>query len=94
MILALGIGGVAGNARIIRSAVLAIRENQYLEVARATGCRDGRIIARHVLPNIAAPIMGVVAYVGLGVAILAESGLSSLGLRCPTADSVVGRDAR
>src|SRR5262245_40435998 len=54
VILALGIGATAGNARIIRSAVLAIRENQYLEVARATGCRDGRIIARHVLPNIAA----------------------------------------
>jgi peptide/nickel transport system permease protein len=65
VILALGIGATAGNARIIRSAVLAIRENQYLEVARATGARDWRIIARHVLPNIAAPIM-VVATLGLG----------------------------
>jgi peptide/nickel transport system permease protein len=82
VILALGIGGVAGNARIIRSAVLAIRANQYLEVARATGCRDGRIIARHVLPNIAAPIM-VVATLGLGVAILAESSLSFLGFGVP-----------
>src|SRR4029453_3746175 len=82
VILALGIGATAGNARIIRSAVLAIRENQYLEVARATGCRDGRIIARHVLPNIAAPIM-VVATLGLGVAILAESSLSFLGFGVP-----------
>lgn len=82
VILALGIGGVAGNARIIRSAVLAIRSNQYLEVARATGARDWRIIARHVLPNIAAPIM-VVATLGLGVAILAESSLSFLGFGVP-----------
>ena len=82
VILALGIGGTAANARIIRSAVLAIRENQYLEVARATGCRDWRIIARHVLPNIAAPIM-VVMTLGLGVAILAESSLSFLGFGVP-----------
>ena len=82
VILALGIGATAGNARIIRSAVLAIRENQYLEVARATGCRDWRIITRHVLPNIAAPIM-VVATLGLGVAILAESSLSFLGFGVP-----------
>src|SRR5678815_5232864 len=78
VILALGIGATAGNARIIRSAVLAVRENQYVEVARAIGCRDWQIIARHILPNIAAPIM-VVVTLGLGVAILAESALSFLG---------------
>src|SRR6266850_1571632 len=77
VILALGIGGTAGNARIIRSAVLAIRENQYVEVARAIGCQDWQIIARHILPNIAAPIM-VVVTLGLGVAILAESALRDL----------------
>jgi len=82
VVLALGIGGTAGSARIIRSAVLAIRANQYLEVARATGCRDWRIITRHVLPNIAAPIM-VVVTLGLGVAVLAESSLSFLGLGVP-----------
>ena len=82
VILALGIGGTAANARIIRSAVLAIRENQYVEVARATGCRDWQIIVRHILPNIAAPIM-VVVTLGLGVAILAESSLSFLGLGVP-----------
>src|SRR5260370_36946744 len=57
VILALGIGGTAANARIIRSAVLAIRENQYIEVARATGCQDWQSIVRHLLPNIAAPVM-------------------------------------
>jgi peptide/nickel transport system permease protein len=82
VILALGIGGMAGNARIIRSAVLAIKENQYIEAARATGCRDWRIILRYILPNIVAPIM-VVATLGLGVAILAESSLSFLGFGVP-----------
>src|SRR5207245_4278809 len=56
VILALGIGGTAANARIIRSAVLAIRENQYIEVARATGCQDWQTIVRHILPNLASPI--------------------------------------
>jgi peptide/nickel transport system permease protein len=82
VILALGIGGTAGNARIIRSAILAIRENQYVEVARATGCRDWQIVARHILPNVAPPIMVVVTR-GLGVAILAESSLSFLGFDVP-----------
>jgi len=82
VILALGIGATAGNARIIRSAVLAVRENQYVEVARATGCRDWQIIGRHILPNVTAPIM-VVATLGLGVAILAESSLSFLGFGVP-----------
>ena len=82
VVLALGIGGTAGNARIIRSAVLTVRENQYVEVARAIGCHDLHIILRHILPNIAAPIM-VVATLGLGVAILAESALSFLGFGVP-----------
>jgi ABC-type dipeptide/oligopeptide/nickel transport system permease subunit len=82
VILALGIGGTAGNARIIRSAVLAIKENQYVEAARAMGCRDWQIMLRYILPNIAAPIM-VVATLGLGVAILSESSLSFLGFGVP-----------
>jgi len=82
VILALGIGGTAGNARIIRSAVLTVKENVYIEAARALGCRDWHLIRRYILPNIAAPIM-VVATLGLGVAILAESSLSFLGFGVP-----------
>jgi peptide/nickel transport system permease protein len=82
VILALGIGGTAGNARIIRSAVLTVKENVYIEAARALGCRDWHLILRYILPNIAAPIM-VVATLGLGVAILAESSLSFLGFGVP-----------
>jgi peptide/nickel transport system permease protein len=82
VILALGIGGTAGTARIVRSAVLAIRESQYIEAARAAGCRDWQIIWRYILPNIAAPVI-VVATLGLGMAILAESSLSFLGFGVP-----------
>ena len=82
VILALGIGGTAGNARIIRSAVLTIKENPYMEAARALGCRDWHLILHYILPNIAAPIM-VVATLGLGTAILAESSLSFLGFGVP-----------
>ena len=82
VILALGIGGTAGNARIIRSAVLTIKENPYIEAARALGCRDWHLILHYILPNIAAPIM-VVATLGLGTAILAEASLSFLGFGVP-----------
>jgi peptide/nickel transport system permease protein len=82
VVLALGIGGTAGNARIVRSAVLAIKESQYIEAARALGGRDWQIILRYILPNVAGPIM-VVATLGLGVAILAEASLSFLGFGVP-----------
>jgi peptide/nickel transport system permease protein len=82
VILALGIGGTAGNARLVRSAVLVIKESQYVEAARALGCPDSQIILRYILPNIAALII-VVATLGLGVAILAESSLSFLGFGVP-----------
>ena len=62
--------------------MLTIKENQYMEAARAIGCRDWQLIRRYILPNIAAPIM-VVATLGLGVAILAESSLSFLGFGVP-----------
>jgi len=82
VILALAIGGTAGNSRIIRSAVLAIKENQYIEAARATGCPNWLILLRYILPNVAAPII-VIATLGLGAAILAESALSFLGFGVP-----------
>ncbi|MBI4596218.1 MAG: ABC transporter permease [Candidatus Tectomicrobia bacterium] len=82
VILALGIGAISGNSRIIRSAVFSIKENQYIEGARSTGCKNLRIIQRYILPNIAAPII-VIATLGLGWAILAESALSFLGFGVP-----------
>jgi peptide/nickel transport system permease protein len=82
VVLALGIGGVAGNTRLVRSAVLAVKESPYVEAARALGCPDWQIILRYILPNVAAPII-VVATLGMGAAILAESSLSFLGFGVP-----------
>jgi peptide/nickel transport system permease protein len=82
VVLALGIGGAAGNTRLVRSAVLAVKESPYVEAARALGCPDWQIILRYILPNVAAPII-VVATLGMGAAILAESSLSFLGFGVP-----------
>lgn len=79
VMIAVGITMIAGATRVVRSAVLSIRENQYIDAARAVGCRDSRILLLHVLPNVAAPIL-IIATVGLGGAILAESSLSFLGM--------------
>ena len=76
--LVLGILGGAGGSRVIRSAVIGVRSAQYLEAARVIGCRDSRIMIRHVVPNIFGPLM-VQATIGLGGVILAEAALSFLG---------------
>lgn len=65
-----------------RSAVLQVKENEYIMAAKAIGCRDFFIIFRHILPNVTAPII-VIATMGLGNAILAESALSFLGFGVP-----------
>lgn len=82
LILGIGILSAASNSRIIRSATLAIKENQYIEAARAIGAGHCRIILSYILPNVFAPII-IVATIGLGFAILAESALSFLGFGVP-----------
>lgn len=82
VILSLGMLSAANSSRVIRSAVLAAKENQYVEAARAAGASHLRIILRYILPNVMAPII-VIATIGLGFAILAESALSFLGLGVP-----------
>jgi peptide/nickel transport system permease protein len=69
-------------ARVIRSSVLAIREMQYIEAARAVGLRHLRIAFRHVLPNTMGPFI-VLCTAQLGSAILVEAALSFLGLGVP-----------
>ena len=66
-------------SRVVRGAALSIRENQYIEAERALGASDFRIIFRHILPNVMAPVM-VIATVFLGVTILAEAALNFLGV--------------
>jgi peptide/nickel transport system permease protein len=79
---ALIVVSVPGNARVVRSVTLSQRAAQYVEAARVIGCKDRRIVLRHILPNLMAPII-VVASVQLGAVILAESSLSFLGYGTP-----------
>jgi peptide/nickel transport system permease protein len=82
VILALSILVAAAASRVIRSATLSVVEHPYIEAARAMGAGHGRVILRHVLPNVTATIV-VIATIGLGGVILAESALSFLGFGVP-----------
>jgi peptide/nickel transport system permease protein len=82
VILALGVVSAARSSRTIRSSVLVIKENQFVEAARAVGASHLRIILRYILPNIMAPII-IIATISLGIAILAEATLSFLGVGVP-----------
>jgi len=77
--IAVGLAGVPAFSRVVRSAVLSVREELYVEAARAVGCRNGRIILRHILPNILGPVIAF-ATVQFGWAILNTSAMSFLGL--------------
>jgi peptide/nickel transport system permease protein len=77
--IAVGVSFVPGFIRIVRASVLSAKENAYVEAARVTGARDGRIILRHILPNVLAPII-VLCTLGLAGAILIGASLSFLGL--------------
>ena len=76
---ALSVSGWAGYARLVRGQVLAERERAYVEAARALGFGRRRIMFRHIVPNILAPVI-VQATFGVAGAILAEASLSFLGL--------------
>lgn len=79
VILALSVTGWAGYARLVRGQVLSLRERPFVTAARAMGAPAWWIIARHLLPNVMAPVI-VQATFGMAGAILAEAGLSFLGL--------------
>jgi peptide/nickel transport system permease protein len=80
--IAIGVGSIPSTSRIVRSAVLTTKENEFVVAAYAVGATKMRIAVRHILPNVMAPII-IVATVSLGGAILAESSLSFLGLGVP-----------
>lgn len=82
LVLALAIGGWAGYARLVRAQVMAVREREYVDAARALGASGTRIFFKHILPNIAQPIL-VQAAIGMAGVILAEATLSFLGLGIP-----------
>ena len=82
LILALSIGGWVGYGRLVRAQVLAAREKEYVEAARALGASDWRIVTRHIVPNIIQPVI-VQAAIGMAGAVLAEATMSFLGLGVP-----------
>jgi peptide/nickel transport system permease protein len=78
-VIAIAIPFIPGLVRIIRAQVLAAREESYIEASRSVGAGNRRLIVRHVLPNVASPLI-VQSAVLLGFALLAEAGLAFIGL--------------
>jgi len=79
LMLAIGIGAVPGYARIVRASILSVKEQEFIEAARATGASDWRIIMQHILPNCMAPII-VQATMSIANAVLSAAALSFIGL--------------
>ncbi len=77
--IAVGIGGASGFARLVRGSVLSVKEKDYVTAAHVIGATNGRIMSKAVLPNVLAPIV-VLATLEFPVAILAAASLSFLGL--------------
>ena len=75
----IGIVGWAGMARLVRGQVLVVRQLEFVQASRALGSRDVRVVLRHVLPNVVAPVL-IAATLGIAAAIMAEASLSFLGL--------------
>jgi len=82
VVLAIAIVIAPGASRIVRGAVLSVKQNTYIEAARSLGATNRRLLVRHILPNVAAPII-IIASVYLGNAIIIEASLSFLGMGTP-----------
>jgi peptide/nickel transport system permease protein len=79
VVIALSVGMISGQCRMMCGQAMTIKQNEYILAARATGASDIRIMLRHILLNAFPPLL-VITTIGLGSAILAEAGLSFLGL--------------
>ena len=93
--IAVAVVNVSFYARGVRAAVLLLREQEFVEAARAIGSTEGRILRRHVLPGIVGPILVFVS-MNIGVMITESAGLSFIGLGAqpPTAPEAVSTTAR
>ena len=89
--LAIGFALAVGAARVIRGAVLSLKENVYIDAARAMGASDSRIMIKHILPNVGALIV-VLGTIFLPIAILAEAAISFLGVGLPAGTPSWGSD--
>ncbi len=90
LVLVLGIGSWLFYYRVVRGEVLAVRERPYVDAARAVGAGDGRILLRHILPNVAGSIV-VIVTLELPQVILFTAGLTFLGLGVPPPTPEWGR---
>ena len=79
LMIAVGISSVPTYARIVRASVLTIREEEYIEAARASGTSNTKIIIKHILPNCVAPVI-VQVTLGIAGAVLPAAGMSFIGL--------------
>ena len=79
VMVAVGVHEIPSFARLVRGSVLSIRTQEYVDAARALGASDGRIMVRHVAPNVVAPVI-VLTSLAIGTTILAAAALSFLGL--------------
>ena len=97
IIVVLGIVGGIAASRIVRSAVIGVKENDYFLAARAVGTPTTQILVRHVLPNIMAPIL-IIFSINIGGVIIAEASLSFLGyglpVEIPSWGSLLSREGR
>jgi peptide/nickel transport system permease protein len=82
LIVALAISGWVGYARLVRAQVMAVKEREFVEAARALGASDLRVMIHHILPNIVQPLI-VQTAIGMAGAVLSEATLSFLGLGIP-----------
>ena len=82
IIVVLGVTGGIGGSRVIRGAVIGVKENVYFQAAEAIGSTRWRTLLRHVLPNIAAPVI-IIFTINVGAVIISEAALSFLGFGLP-----------
>ena len=82
IVLVLGIAGGIGGSRVVRGAVISIKENDYLHAAIATGSSTMKSLVRHVLPNIM-PVLIIIFSINIGGVIISEASLSFLGFGLP-----------
>jgi peptide/nickel transport system permease protein len=82
LVIALAAIGWTGYARLVRGEILSLREREYVQAARSLGASPWRLMSRHLLPGVAAPL-AVQASFGIGGIIVAEAALSFLGLGIP-----------
>lgn len=78
-VVALSIGGIPGGTRILRAQILSVRQEEYIEAAQSVNCSSGRIMFRHILPNVLSPVI-VSTTMGMGNTIMMAAGLSFIGL--------------